>query len=297
MMFSFLQHAMYDGTGIDDAWYVLQALLLETPRKEDRQGFYNLSRTVALLRGRPRAALAYLEQMSTGADDHNTQILMIRDAMMADGDTTAARTAAARLAAIERLPFPADSAGRSRQRGVIRATEPWRLSRGDTTRTRASLERLRAIEQASGGPTTESQAEIAMIEAMHSHLLRRADTRQKTLRLDSLLAAMDYRSVHSGRSAMAAIVTALIFESLGDNERAYAAVRRRAVWWNNDQAYLATQLREEGRLAALAGHRDRAVEAYRHYLTLRADPDPALRTEADRIRQELIRLESTDVRR
>ena len=51
-----------------------------------------------------------------------------------------------------------------------------------------------------------------------------------------------------------------------------------------------------GRLAALAGHRERAIEAYRHYLTLRTDPDPSLRQEADRIRQELIRLQATDVR-
>lgn len=297
MMFSFLQHAAFDGTGIEDAWYALQALLLKTPRKEDRLNFYSLARTVALLRGRPKASQAYLEQQSIGPDDFNTQILMIRDAMMADGDTIAARTAAARLALIERQPLPSDSAGRLKHRSVVRAAEPWRLSRGDTSRTRQSLERLRAIERESGGPTIESQTEIAVIEAMQAHLLRRPDTRQKVERLDSLLAAADYKAVHSGRSAMNAIVTALIFESLGENERAFAAVRRRANWWNNDQVYLATQLREEGRLAALAGHRERAISAYRHYLTLRSDPDPSLRQEADRIRQELIRLQATDVRR
>jgi hypothetical protein len=96
---------------------------------------------------------------------------------------------------------------------------------------------------------------------------------------------------------MNAIVTALIFESLGETDMAFTAVRRRTNWWNNDQVYLATQLREEGRLAALAGHRERAISAYRHYLTLRSDPDPSLRQEADRIRQELIRLQATDVRR
>jgi tetratricopeptide (TPR) repeat protein len=297
LMFSFMQHAGFDGTGIDDAWYALQKLILETPRKEDRLNFYQLARTVALLRGRPKAALAYLEQQQTDPNDFNFPILVIRDAMMADGDTIAARAAAAKLAVIERQPLPTDSAGLAKHRAILRATEPWRLSRGDTTHTRQTLERLRAIERATGGPTTDSQTEIAMIEAMQAHLLRRQDTRQKVERLDSLLAATDYKAVHSGRIAMTGIVTGLIFESLGDNERAFAAVRRRAVWWNNDQVYLATQLREEGRLAALAGHRERAIEAYRHYLTLRSDPDPSLRQEADRIRQELIRLESTDVRR
>jgi hypothetical protein len=61
--------------------------------------------------------------------------------------------------------------------------------------------------------------------------------------------------------------------------------------------YLATQLREEGRLAARAGHREQAIQAYRHYLKLRTDPDPALRPQAEQIRQELLRLEAADVRR
>jgi tetratricopeptide (TPR) repeat protein len=295
-MFAFMQHAGFDGTGIDDAWYVLQALILQTPRKEDRQGFYQLARTVALLRGRPKAAMAYLEQQ-TNPNDFNSQILIIRDAMMADGDTLAARVAAQKLAAIERQPLPTDSVGMAKHRAVLRATEPWRLSRGDTTGTRQTLDRLRAIERATGGGTTESRTEIAMIEAMQAHLLRRPDTRQKVERLDSLLAATDYKAVHSGRIAMTGIVAGLIFESLGDNERAFAAVRRRAVWWNNDQVYLATQLREEGRLAALSGHREQAIEAYRHYITLRSDPEPSLRQEAERIRQELVRLQATDVRR
>ena len=34
-----------------------------------------------------------------------------------------------------------------------------------------------------------------------------------------------------------------------------------------------------------------AIEAYRHYLALRSDPEPALRPDADRIREELRRLE------
>ncbi len=294
LLYQFMHHAVFDGTGIEDAWYVLQALILKTPRTEDRQNLYGMARTVALLRGRPRSALAYLEQ---GPDDHNARIAMVRDAMMADGDTAAARAAAAKLVPIERLPLPGDDAGRQRQRAVVRILEPWRLSQGDTSHTRQVLERLRAIERASGGATVESQSEIALVEAMHAHLLGRPDTRQKVIRLDSLLAATDYRAAHSGRTAMAGIVAALIFESLGENEKAFIAARRRAVWWNTDQVYLATQLREEGRLAALAGHRGRAIAAYRHYLSLRADPEPSLRPEADRIRRELVRLQATDTRR
>jgi eukaryotic-like serine/threonine-protein kinase len=293
LLANFLNYPFYDGTGIDDIWFAIQKRLLNPASPEERRNYLNRARLVAMLRGRPKSAQAYLEQVAGPADEVNTQINTIRDAMMADGDTVAARRAAARLSLLERQPA-GDSAARIRQRGIIRALEPWRLSRGDTSRTRESIETLRALERAAGGPTTESQTEIAMIEAMHAHLLRDATTRRKVERLDSLLAATDYKAVHGGRIAMAGIVAALIFESLGENERAYAAVRRKATWWNQDQVYLATQLREEGRLAALTGHREQAILAYRHYLALRSDPDPALRPEAERVRQELIRLESTE---
>ncbi|MEO8295500.1 MAG: hypothetical protein ABI613_08305, partial [Gemmatimonadota bacterium] len=296
MLYRFVDHALYNGTGIQDAWYAVQSLIVKTPRKEDRANFYGTARVIALLQGRPKAAAAYLEQQATQPYDVNAMITSVRDAMMADGDTVSARSAASYLSSLERQPIPADTAARSRLRASIRVMEPWRLSRGDTTRTRFSIDRLHAIEQASGGPTTDSEVEIAMIEAMSAHLLKRPNLKQVVDHLDSLLTVTDYKSAHSGRYALAGIVTALIYETLGDRERAFAAARRRAVWWNQDQAYLATQLREEGRLAALAGHPDIAITAYRHYLSLRPDPEPALLPQAQQIRDELLKLEQTDVK-
>jgi hypothetical protein len=46
-------------------------------------------------------------------------------------------------------------------------------------------------------------------------------------------------------------------------------------------------LREEGRLAALTGDRAGAIRAYRHYLALRGDAEPALQPEVKRVREEL----------
>jgi hypothetical protein len=54
--------------------------------------------------------------------------------------------------------------------------------------------------------------------------------------------------------------------------------------------YLASFLREEGRLAARLGDTVGAVRAYRHYLVHRRDPEPTLRPEVDRVRAELARL-------
>ena len=53
---------------------------------------------------------------------------------------------------------------------------------------------------------------------------------------------------------------------------------------------LTPRLREMGRLAALAGDREAAVRAYRHYLAIRTDPDPALIPQRDSVRAELAAL-------
>lgn len=295
MMYRFIDHTLYNGIGTEDSWYSVQSMLLKAPTREQRRNFYGLAHGLAMLRGRPRDALSYLEQQTSNPDDPNNQVTIIRDAMMANGDTAAARRAAGILRRVEDQS-PSDSAGREQQHQAVRTMEPWRLSRGDTSRTRLSLERLRAYQRGQTGPKTETETEIALIQAMYDHLLKRPETRRSVERLDSLLAAADYRAVHVGRFATANVVTGLIFESLGDPERAFAAVRRRAVWWNQYQPYLATQLREEGRLAALAGHRERAMESYRHYLALRTNPEPEMVPEVELVRGELRKLEQTDTR-
>jgi hypothetical protein len=55
--------------------------------------------------------------------------------------------------------------------------------------------------------------------------------------------------------------------------------------------YLSTLLRDEGRLAAITGDSAGAIRAYRHYLALRANPEPVLLSEAAQILQELARLQ------
>jgi hypothetical protein len=55
----------------------------------------------------------------------------------------------------------------------------------------------------------------------------------------------------------------------------------------NDIALLSSVMREEGRLAAVTGDTSGAVRAYRHYLALRADPDPELVPQRDSVRAAL----------
>ncbi|MEP7325886.1 MAG: hypothetical protein ABI836_08060 [Gemmatimonadota bacterium] len=295
MMYRFIDHALYNGIGMEDAWYSVQSMILKAPIKEARRNFYGLAQGLALLRGRPHDAQAYLVQQYADPDDPGLQMSAIRDAMMANGDTAAARRAAGILRRLEDQS-PADSTKREQQHQAVRTMEPWRLARGDTSRTRLSLERLRTYQRGQKQPSTDTEVEIGLIQAMYDHLLKKPEMRHSAERLDSLLAATDYRAANVGRYALANVVTGLIFETLGDPERAFAAVRRRAVWWTQYQPYLATQLREEGRLAALAGHRDRAIESYRQYLALRTNPEPEMVAEVEQVRGELRRLAQTDSR-
>jgi hypothetical protein len=85
------------------------------------------------------------------------------------------------------------------------------------------------------------------------------------------------------------LAVARLLAAGGDYADALAAVRRRS--FDTVPVYLSTYLREEGRLAALAGDTAGAISAYRHYLVLQAHPEPAVAPRVQRIRAELARLE------
>jgi hypothetical protein len=78
-------------------------------------------------------------------------------------------------------------------------------------------------------------------------------------------------------------------ERQGDRRAALAAVRRRPYAYHLTD-YIATHLREEGRLAALTGDRPGAIKAYQHYLALRSNPEPALRPAVEAVEAELAKL-------
>jgi ribosomal protein S18 acetylase RimI-like enzyme len=79
-------------------------------------------------------------------------------------------------------------------------------------------------------------------------------------------------------------------EEQGDLRAALAAVRRRSYAYHLTD-YFTAHLRQEGRLAALTGDTTGAVAAYRQYLALLSDPEPALRPVVAAIRAELAKLQ------
>ncbi|MGH7719139.1 MAG: hypothetical protein ACREON_09885, partial [Gemmatimonadaceae bacterium] len=289
--FALLQHAMYDGTGARDAWEAAEQLVANPPTEDARRGWQRQGHDVALVMGKPRAAQRLLAASLDTQPDLNALVLDVRDGLVGEGDSAAAGEAARALARLQAtMPVP-DTLRDVYRRSIVRVTEPWRLSRGDTSQTRRSLDELRAVARADTACDPDAEVEIAVIEAMYADVARPAARRNAAERLDSLMRALDYSTAHVGRTQLASLVLARLFERLGDTRRALTAVRRRTDVWVNALPYLAAQLREEGRLAALAGEREQAVRAYRHYLALRPDPEPSVRTEVDAVRRELAELE------
>jgi hypothetical protein len=114
-----------------------------------------------------------------------------------------------------------------------------------------------------------------------------------TTRLDSLLQVLDYPGTNVSRSSFANLVAARLLEKLGDTRGALAASRRRSDVWTQDNPYTAEHLREEGRLAAIVGEREEAIRAYRHFLALRANPEPSIQPQVDAVRRDLRQLEKS----
>jgi serine/threonine-protein kinase len=296
-VFGMAQLAFYAGVGMPDARRAIDTTL-EKVTELQRRGFERMAHDVALVAGRPATALAHLEASSDSANDVNVPVLKVRDALIADGDTSAALDGARFLSRFDAGPVSADSTVRTLQRAATRVLEPWRLSRGDTSQTRRSIARLRELTRdLTGARKVDADVEIAAIEAMHADVTRSSALRAATTRLDSLLRIADYASTNAGRATFANLVAARLFEKLGDPRRALAAARRRSDAWAQNNPYLAAQLREHGRLAALAGEREEAIRVYRHYMALRTDPEPELRAQVEAVRRELAELEKASVGR
>jgi hypothetical protein len=116
------------------------------------------------------------------------------------------------------------------------------------------------------------------------------DARARLALADSLARASIWEVCCADPVMGANLLLAGLWEKQGDVPRALQAVRRRSARFLRNPNYLSTFVREEGRLAAIAGDTAGAVRADRHYLGLRFDAEPSVRAEVDRVRRELAAL-------
>jgi tetratricopeptide (TPR) repeat protein len=181
--------------------------------------------------------------------------------------------------------------------------ELWRLGGGDTSTTRASIRRLRAFASREPPPIAEAQwgpldfrVCPLLLEAILEGPPFGARSGERLEALDALMRTGPRWLVGLSPPAVPVVeanwTIARLREAQGDIPAALAAIRRRENSYY--PAYLWTLvafLRQEGRLAALAGDAAGARRAYDQFLALRTDPDSLVRPQRDSVLQERAVLE------
>ena len=108
-----------------------------------------------------------------------------------------------------------------------------------------------------------------------------------TISTDSLLRTVPYLQIRWEN-----LMVARLLESEGEYARAAAAAGRFRYGLGYPH-YMAEYLRQGGRLAALAGDREQAIDRYSRYLALRQNPEPSAADEVARVRSALDSLRAT----
>ncbi len=275
----------------DDA-ELAAAILRERPApRAERATTLWLLHDFELNRGRPSAARAVTQEVGRLQPDGRLRLrLRVLDALYGEGDAVAAGQAVDSLLPQASAPLSPDVDLRASQFADLCAVEQWRLWHGEFSSAPASIEVLRSATYPADETWTVGSAHTcaSILEAVFVSATGQPGSESVVAQLDSLLRQIPFGVLTPERlDRTGTLAVARLLESQGDIDAAYRAVQRREFF---NTRYLATYLREEGRLAALLGEREAAVRAYRHYLTLRSDPEPALAEEVEQIRADLARL-------
>ena len=274
------------GLGLDDADRAARVYVASAVSAADHRTVMMGVVPYLLNRGRPGEASRMLSTAERGFGlraDVGVLEFRIFAALYCDGDSS---DAAAAVLPLERYMRGARlSAGQARDpQTAACAVGYWQLASGNVrgaTTTLATMRKLgvkRSTIQSIPICDAALDAQLAMAEKRPEAAVRLAE-------LDSLLRAG--ADVPFLIPMVATLTAARLHERRGELNQALSCVRRHGFYWNQ---FLSTQLREEGRLATLAGDRASAARAYRQYVALRVDAEPALRPEVERARAELDRL-------
>ncbi len=168
-----------------------------------------------------------------------------------------------------------------------------RVTSGDTSGTRGAIQRQRAFAALDPAPIPPEQwgsLDFRVCPLLLEAMLEAGRDRSSASRLDALDSLMrgGPRWLTLGPPAAPVVeanwTIARLREAQGDIPGALAAIRRRENNWYPAYLWsLPAFLRQEGRLAALAGDTAGARWAYDRYLTLRTDPDPAFVPQRDSV--------------
>lgn len=283
-----LQHVahelQYAGLAADEVDTALSFVERRSSTQAERRGFVHSSVAAAVNAGRPSRAMEMLRRLDAQEGP------VIGDSWRVSltlggwgGDSADAARAAARLVPTVEGPVPEDSLRREHYYAAVCSLARWRLEAGDVREVSRAIESLRI---ASRSPTAGWARRCADLLAAMAETAGASGFDGAVARFDSVHRSRPWDS--DGHSSLA---LARAYAARGDVASALAAGRRQTFRQGIPPYWLAALLREEGRLAALTGDTAGAVRAYRHYLTLRPDPEPSLVPQRDSVRAELGRLE------
>lgn len=247
-----------------------------------------VQRIVSLNGGRPSEASPQGE--ATGLATRLSLRYRVLDAMSWDGDTLAALAAIEELTRAAGIPTPAPDASRTQDACVLGLWSAWR---GEPTPS--AVKDLRPGPRATAADSLMSARYVelcsALIDAMRMQGGDRVAARRATEIADSLARTYIFEVCCGEAVLNANVLLTVLWERLGEWQRALQATRRRAAGFMLAPEYLSTFLREEGRLSVLTGDTTSAIRAYRHYLMLRPDPEPVAAGQVTEIRTLLAQLE------
>jgi hypothetical protein len=277
--------AELSGIGLEDVEPASAALRQQARvRTSDPEGAHWVLADLALNQGRPSEAVEAIQELETPR--HDALWTHILNALLEEGDSTAAVNAVRLLRTATAGPAERNPADRAQRNVDLCVLGLWYAERTEWSGAQRARARLLepGVEEHIFPAWPPAQVCAAMLEASVAVGRGRSDARIALGRADSLVRAGWIADVFMN------LILARLWETEGDMSRALAAVRRRQYDDPDGPAYLATGLRMEGRLAALAGDRDAAVRAYTHYLALVNRPEPRVQPLVAQVREELARL-------
>lgn len=276
------------GLALADAERAAEVLELRVGSAAEHDGVLFGTHQLALNLGRPSRARAVVARMPEPMFfPHLSLYFRVLDRLFWGGDSASAEAAAARLAGFTARPIPRESAARAVRATDLCALGLWWMAAGKWDRAGHALEQLQTAVP--GSEFFFTTGDKALCTGMIGGWLAQARGRPDAPLLIGMLDSLLVTGPPTVWRSEATLMCARLLETVGDTAGALRAIRR--LTGSPAPDYLSTLWREEGRLAALTGDTAGAAQAYRRFLALRFAPEPALRPEVERVRQELARLQ------
>ncbi|MGH7719309.1 MAG: hypothetical protein ACREON_10755, partial [Gemmatimonadaceae bacterium] len=284
--------SQFDGVELEDAERALRLRRARLTRGGDQLDLLLAEHSLALNEGRPTLALEITERLAEAHPGSRAHLrLRVLDALYSDGIESAAAEAAVELARTADAAPAEAPVERALQLADVCVLAQWRLARGDRDGVSRAIEALRATEGVGEAPRMSvpvGAAPIACAELLDAWLAvatRRRRAKDRVEQLDSLMLS---GAAAGDASRYAHLVTARLYERLGERRSALAAIRRRP-YMKGWPRYRSTEWLDEGKLALAAKDWAGAERAYVQYLVLRFSPEAELVPAVEQVRAALER--------